>query len=373
MRICFNALCAENRSGTGRYATQLLSALARIDAVNEYIVCVHADSPLRARLAHAANFSVEPVVRGGILQRHLFERRNLADWIRSKGPDVFHGPAFIVPRGCPVPSVATIHDLVFRIFPETTPLTRRGHYRRDIPRSIREAGILLADSHSTAMDVQGYFSVPGDRVRVAHLGVEPVYFEKPSEEVRGRVRERYGLPERFILTVGTLEPRKNVPGLLRAYALFVQGQSDVPALALTGRAGWGVRGLRRAVRKLGLEGRVFFPGFVAEADLSVAYHLAEAFVSASIYEGFGLPVLEAMAAGLPVVAGNNSSIPEIVGDGGWLVDVACPESLAEGMAIALTASPERERRRECAGERARGFTWEETARRTVAVYERVGR
>jgi len=395
MRIGINALSAENRSGTGRYTTQLLLALARVDKANTYVVCTHAASPLRSRLAPYPNFDVQATVSGGTLRRYLFERNGLPRWIAEQNLDLFHGPAFIVPEGCPVPSVVTIHDLIFHLFPKTTPLTRRGHYRKEIPRSIREASLILADSQSTARDLQEHFGVDPALIRAVHLGVEPRFFEDPGERKLREVHARYALPERFLLTIGTLEPRKNLPRLLEAYAQLLQTFPKTPCLVAAGRTGWGTRGLQGLIRAFRLAGRVHLPGFVAEDDLPALYRLADLFVSVSLYEGFGLPVLEAMACGTPVVAAGNSAIPEVVrsagfslsgvvapgnssfpevvGDTALLTNAEDPNRIAQTLREALTNPDAARLRAEQAQRRAQTFTWEETAEKTRAAYEDVGR
>jgi len=203
------------------------------------------------------------------------------------------------------------------------------------------------------------------------------------------------LPERFLLTIGTLEPRKNLPRLLEAYAQLLQTFPKTPCLVAAGRTGWGTRGLQGLIRAFRLAGRVHLPGFVAEDDLPALYRLADLFVSVSLYEGFGLPVLEAMACGTPVVAAGNSAIPEVVrsagfslsgvvaaanssfpevvGDTALLTDAGDPDRIAQTLREALTNPDVARRRAEQAQRRAQTFTWEETAEKTRAAYEDVGR
>lgn len=381
MRIGINALCVGNRSGTGRYTAQLLAALAELPeaAAHEFHVCLPEGSPLEATLADRPNFHLRPVrlegplgrfVRAdGPLRRLWFERLHLVSWIVERRLDLFHGPAFVLPARCPVPAVVTLHDLVFELFPETVPRTRRALYRREIPRSVRQARLVLCDSESTARDAREHLGIPAERLRTVHLGVEERFFQAPDAAVVRAVREALDLPDRFWLTVGTLEPRKNIPGLLEAYARVSAERPDVPPLVIAGRQGWGLRDLRRIIARHGLAERVRLTGFVAEAHLPALYGLSELFIHASLYEGFGLPVLEAMAAGTPVIAGDHSSIPEVVGDTARLVDTRDARAMAEALA-AFAAAPGAAR--ELAGRarrRAAWFSWSAAARRTVRVYE----
>lgn len=369
MRIGINATCAGNRSGTGRYAAELIRALARIDTENRYFVLVQSGSPLIEELADRPQVRVEPLVGRGLGSRLLFERAALGRWIAERQLDVFHGPAFVLPSRCPAPSVVTIHDLVFRLFPETVPLRRRFYYGRAIPRSIRQAEILLVDSHSTAADLGRLFHVPDEKVRVAHLGVAPRFFEAPGAERIAALRRRLGLPDRFILTLGTLEPRKNLVGLLRAYARLAAVRPETPALVVAGRRGWGVGGIEREVARLGIEARVLWVGFVPDSGLPALYAGADLFVLVSLYEGFGLPLLEAMAGGTPVLGGDNSSMPEVVGDAGWLADAASPDAIAQALAGALSDPAALARAGERCRKRAREFTWDATARSALRAYE----
>ena len=372
MRIGFNAQCAENRSGTGRYATELLLALAAIDGENAYEICARRDSPLVRRLASYRNFRVHPLVGDGLAARLLFENSRLSSWIAEQGLDLFHGPAFVLPKTCPVPSVVTIHDLVFRLFPETIPSVKRWYYQRVIPRSIARADLVLADSASTARDLETCLGVAPSRIRTVHLGVGERFFSAPDPGSMEKVRRRYQLPRRFILSLGTLEPRKNLPLLFRAYADLLAEIPKAPELVVFGRRGWGVTGLEREIRRLGLAARVLLRGFAAEEDLPGLYHLATLFVCASRYEGFGLPVLEAMASGAPVVAGDHSSLPEIAGTtGAALVDVREPQALGHRMAELLADPAAAREQAERGRHRAREFAWQTTAEKTLEAYRTV--
>ena len=372
MRIGINATCAENRSGTGRYAAELAAALAEIDSENNYVVLTRRGSPLAERLAPFGHVEVDARVGAGLVARLWFERFGLARWIAEKRLDVFHGPAFVLPPRCPAASVVTIHDLVFDLYPETVPKRRRSYYRRTIPRSIAMADRVIADSESTARDVRERYGLAPERVTPVHLGVEDRFFEEASVARREEVRRRYELPDRFVLAVGTLEPRKNLPGLLEGYAALRKVESSAPPLVLAGRRGWGMRGVEDIATRLGVADAVRWPGFIDDADLPVLYGLADVFAGVSLYEGFGLPLLEAMAAATPVVAADNSSMPEVVGDAGALVDARAPGAIAEALARFVRDPEEAKRRGQACQERARQFTWRRCAEKTLEVYRSAG-
>ncbi|HBF33368.1 TPA: hypothetical protein DDW35_02270 [Candidatus Sumerlaeota bacterium] len=369
LRIGFNALCAENKSGTGRYAAQLILALARLDRQNEYFVCVRSDSPLRELLAPFDNVHIFPVVTQNVFQRILFERFRLPSWIRKNKLSLFHSPAFIAPGICPAPSVVTIHDLVFHLFPNTVPALRRIYYNRAIPFSIRNAALLLADSESSARDLSRVFRVPMEKIRVTHLGVSESFFQPANLARQQALRKLYHLPEKYLLTAGTLEPRKNLPALLKAYTQRVQRDSTTPDLVITGRTGWGTDNLPLLLESLKITERVRLTGFVPDADLPELYRMAMLFLCVSLYEGFGLPILEAMASGTPVVAANNSSIPEVTGDTALLADASRVDDIAAKICEALNTPVPTQHRAQSARLRAETFTWEQTARKTLKAYK----
>jgi len=192
-----------------------------------------------------------------------------------------------------------------------------------------------------------------------------------------RVRNRYGLPERFILYVGTIEPRKNLTTLLEAYAALTSRVSNLQYpisnihLVIAGRKGWLYEGFFRRLRELGLEREVVFPGFVPDEDLPALYSAAELFVFPSLYEGFGLPPLEAMACGTPVITSNSSSLPEVVGEVGIMVEPRDVRALAEAMELVLTDEGKRREMREKGLRQAARFSWKRTAQETLEVYRSV--
>jgi glycosyltransferase involved in cell wall biosynthesis len=259
--------------------------------------------------------------------------------------------------------------------PECSLPSLRAYLLRVVPASVRRADVVLADSESTRSDVTELLGVAPDRVWVIYPGVDGHFRRVHNQDALAAVRRRYHLPERFVLSVGTLQPRKNFERLIEAYA---QVRSSVPPLrgrassnvdlVIAGGTGWMYDGIYRRVEELRLQGQVHFPGYVADEDLPALYSLADLFVFPSLYEGFGLPVLEAMACGTPVVTSNTSSLPEVVGDAGLTVDPHDVEALAEAMRQLLGDVGLRDAMVQRGLLQARQFTWSGAAEQLLRVY-----
>jgi glycosyltransferase involved in cell wall biosynthesis len=350
MRIALDTQSTlSQKTGIGHYTANLLAALPRVAPENEYI-------PL--------DWGRDPAMR---LDRRLrWQQVELPRRARAAQAQLLHVTGFDTPRFKPCPVVLTVHDLIGALFPGQFPLAARFYWAWWLPRSVRWADAIIADSESTRRDLHRLAGISPERVAVIPLGVDPRFRPPNTPEETARVRQKYGLPEKFILYIGTLEPRKGLDTLVAA---FVQLASDVAHdLVIVGKKGWYTEQLFNQVRVFRLEKRVHFTGYVADADLPALYAAASLFAFPSRYEGFGLPPLEAMACGTPVVTSNAASLPEVVADAGLTVPPDDPAALA-GAIWQVISSPERQAEFSQRGlMRAQGFTWEETARQTLAVY-----
>ncbi|HXF96316.1 MAG TPA: glycosyltransferase family 1 protein [Gemmatimonadales bacterium] len=292
---------------------------------------------------------------------------------RRAGASLLHLPAGVGPIQPRMSTVVTIHDLAVLAFPEFFPRWFRHYARVVLPRLARAADAILTGSQAAKADIVHTLGVPEHRVAVVPNGVDPAFAPLPEGSERDQeVLRRFGLPRDFVLTVGSREPRKNLPRLLEALRLLRSraGMDDV-TLVHAGPEGWLADDLPAMVRRLGLTDAVRFLGYVSREDLVVLYGMARLLAYPSLYEGFGLPVVEAMACGCPVLTSNVSALPEVTGDAGWLVDPGSVEEIAEGIA-ALWSDAELRRTLAARGRaRARCFSWERTARETAAVYDRV--
>jgi glycosyltransferase involved in cell wall biosynthesis len=276
--------------------------------------------------------------------------------------DLLHGLAFVSPLVCPCPTVVTVHDLSFALFPELFRGANGAYLRLFTRISCRRATRIIAVSENTRADVMRLYGVPGERVQAVPEGVRPVFHPRSAAEI-AEFRRARSLPNHFVLFVGTLEPRKNLATLIEAFSKI----SNVK-LVLVGGKGWYYDQIFASVERLGLNDRVILAGYVPNSDLPLWYNAADAFVFPSRYEGFGLPVLEAMACGTPTVTSTASSLPEVAGDAALTVAPDDVDALADALHRALTDTALRQELRAKGIARAAKFTWEETARRTVAVY-----
>lgn len=292
--------------------------------------------------------------------------------ITRRGIDLFHASAYALPLLCPARSVVTVHDLSFFRFPHLFNRFNRVYLRTITRLSARRATRLIAVSEATARDIVDLLGVPRAKVAVVHNGVDGRFRPLPVAEVAA-FRARRGLPEQFILHLGTLEPRKNLTTLVRAYARLRRMTARPPALVLAGGRGWLDEEIFRLVGELGLGESVHFPGYVEWEEQPLWYNAAAVFAYPSLYEGFGLPPLEALACGTPVVAARTSSLPEVVGDAGLLVAPTDDHALADALRTILTDAGSRDDLSERGIHQAARFRWTTAARKTLDVYDDAGR
>lgn len=372
MRICIDASPAvHHRAGLGRYTQELVTALMTIDTENEYVAFYNrpseaqVDPPLGCLPHLATNLPNKPWRMSVLLAQfmHLPQDRLFP------GVDLFHATDHLLPRLSQVKSVFTLHDLVFRFYPETHMPLNRWFLTLMMPRFLQAADAVIAVSECTKRDAIRLYGVDESKIRVIYEGVNPCFRLAPSEAISA-VRQNHNLPEHFILSVGTIEPRKNLNTLLAAYRALRHRGAEFK-LVIVGKKGWLYQGFFRRLRELGLEDEVIFPGFVPDDDLPALYSAADLFVFPSLYEGFGLPLLEAMACGTPVVTSDVSSLPEIVGDAAITVDPHKAEELAEAILRILEDPVLRVRLQNKGLARAKIFSWEDTAKKTLEIYEDV--
>jgi glycosyltransferase involved in cell wall biosynthesis len=305
------------------------------------------------------------------LRRILWEQAALPLLARQTQLDLLHGAVNVVPALAACPSVVTVHDLSFMRYPQAFPPVQRAYLQSQVRRSTRAARQVIAVSQATKQDVVELFGVAPERIDVVHNGVDASFCPAPAGQVEA-FRRRQGLPERYILHVGTLEPRKNLVRLVQAFAQVRANDPGQPPakLVLAGGKGWDYGAIFAEVDRLGLAQDVIFPGYVADEELAWWYRAAAVFAYPSLMEGFGLPVLEAMACGAPTVTSNLSSLPEVAGDAALLVDPTSVDALADALLRLMADAGLANDLRARGQAQAARFPWSRTAQQTAAVYRR---
>jgi len=368
MRIGIDARIAHySRGGIRGYVVHLLEALTELDGDADYHILRSRKDHGETALPSAVDFRHVPCWTPS---HHRLERWTLSVEIARLRLDLLHSPDFIPPAFGYGHSVITVHDLNFLYYPHFLTAESRRYYNEQIEWAVEQADHILADSHATKTDLVSLLDVAPDKTTVVHLAADPS-FRPLSEAAARQVATQYGLDPGYPLFVGTLEPRKNVPGLLLAYRMLLdQGATSEP-LVLIGGKGWLYEEIFGRAEALDLSDHVRFLHDVPDADLPGLYSAAGVLALPSFYEGFGLPALEAMSCGTPVVVANRASLPEVVGEAGLLVDPEDPEEIAGALKRVLTEQSERDRLREAGLEQAGTFSWERVARETFAVYKEV--
>lgn len=290
--------------------------------------------------------------------------------LRRAGVDLLHALAFVAPLAAPCPFVVTVYDLSFLRYPEAFRPFNRWYLSRFTASSVKRARAVITISESTRQDVIDFLGVPPEQVYTIYCGVDESFQPLPEPEIAA-FRAAHGLPETFLMYLGTLEPRKNVDGLIRAYASWRQRAPNAPPLVVAGGKGWYYGKIFELVESLNLAESVRFPGYIPQEMLPLWYNAASLFIYPSHFEGFGLPVLEAMACGTPVITSTVSSLPEVAGHAARLVDPQDRQALSQAMAQVMSQPDLRAQMREQGLAQAAKFSWSKTAQQTVAIYGKV--
>lgn len=378
MRVAFNATpLLSPLTGIGQYIVELSAALTAtgdVDPYSFYWCRWRHESPRPPADLNGVPLSLVQQVkpwlpfRGGL--RIAAKQLGFSGGLRRHAIDLYHEQNY-VPLGYDVPVVITIHDLSWFHYPETHPADRVRWLARGLPKALERAGAIMVDSNFVRSEVIETFGVAPERVHTAHLGVSSVYRQRTKEETAGALQS-IGLSHgRYILTVGTIEPRKNVLHVLEAFAQIPAAIRERFPLVVAGARGWRASDIVSRLRRLADRGQIRFLGHVGEATLPCLYAGAASFVFPSLYEGFGLPPLEAMASGVPVIASNRASVPEVMGDAGQSLEPDSPEDTAAKITALLDDPSERAAMAQRGIERAAGFTWEACAAVTRKVYATV--
>lgn len=357
--------------GNESYITSLIEALAEVDEVNRYTLYVTKREAVERFHRRWPNFQTRLTLPHTPLIRIPL---TLTTELRRRPVDLLH-VQYTAPPLAPTAIVATIHDISFEHLPETFKRRSRAQLRLTIRRTARTAAQIITDSEYSLRDLAETYRVGPERLNVIPLAANKIFKPVTDEQELEHVRARYQIKGDYILAVGSIQPRKNLARLITAYKNLraARSQAKLPPLVIVGKRAWLYHETLRAVAEHGLHDLVLFTGYVPQTDLPALYSGALLFVYPSYFEGFGLPPLEAMQCGAPVITGNRTSLPEVVGDAGLLVDPLDLEAIAHAIARLVDNEELRRELRVKGLKRARAFNWHETARRTLAVYERAAR
>jgi len=340
-------------TGFGFYVSNLVRELQKVGTEDEFILL----KPHRHE-----DFSTP--------QRFIWDQVSLPVAAYRAHAQLFHQPCFSAPfaffKG---PIVVTIHDIISILFPENIPFASRLFYSKWMPFSYRRATKIITISESTKADIMRVLKIPEKMITVIPLAVDSRFEKVPSSNEVKRVRQKYSLPQDYILHLGTLEPRKNLGFLIDVFSEARKTQENQNlSLVITGKKGWYFEGLFEKVRKLHLSKKVIFTGYVDDEDKPALYRGARLFAFPSLYEGFGLPPLEAMAAGVPVISSHTSSMPEVIGRAGILLSPHDKQGWITAIGRVNRESDLRRQMRENNRQQVKNFSWEKTARATLRVY-----
>lgn len=378
VRVAINAQLVSfgasyRNAGISRYTYQLLDGLGRVESDVEFTAFINGaerKDAASSEVGRAGRIQLvaERANTTGPLRRIAWEQFTLTGQLRRLGADVFHAPANVLPRSVPCASVLTALDLAFLRYPQFFRRGRRIYQSVLTRRSARQSTRIVAISENTKRDLVDLFAVAPEKITVIYPSIAPD-FQPIDPTTIARFRAEKELPERYLLYLGTLEPRKNVAALVTAYArLRARMGADTPPLILAGAKGWYYEPLFACVRELGIERDVTFVGYVSREEQPLWYAGAAVFVYPSLYEGFGMPIVEALGCGTPTITSTTSSMPEAAGSLARLVEPDNAEELATAMYDTLYDDALRARTQVEGPQWAREFSLERMARQYIDVY-----
>ncbi len=371
MTIYFDISAAvHRRAGLGRYADSLAHALLPLLG-SELAFFYNREAGIEplVGLEHVPSRTVSLGYKPWRMLVWLGQLAHVGFNRLTPGATLFHATEHLLLPLRRVPTVLTVHDLIFRRYPAHHKRLNRWYLNTTMPLFCRRADAIIAVSEQSKRDVIEAYGIPADKITVVYEAADPRFRPQPPDAVAA-VRARYGLPERYVLFVSTIEPRKNLSRLLAAFErVHAAGLAD--ALVIVGKRGWLFDAFFADLERSPVRHAVLFPGFVPDADLPAVYAGAQVMAFPSEFEGFGLPVLEAMACGAPVVCSNTSSLPEVAGDAALLVDPLDVSALADALARVLQDAALREQMRARGLAQAARFSWARAAAETLAVYRRL--
>ncbi len=360
------------KTGVGYYTLNLLRNLLALDQENQYVIFLNSytRSLPDASILKQPNVTIKQFHVPGPLLINLWRYLHAPPIELFLGKlDLFHSASTYVPPQLAGLRVATVYDLYFLMHPEDCDVLGGKYHLHTLPRRLKRLDRIIAVSNHTKNDLIKLLNIPAEKITVIYGGIDTTTFRLILDKnLLESIREEYCLPNNYILSVSTLEPRKNFEGLLFAYKRLKEILHNPPKLVIVGRQGWKAEHISQTVKQLRLKRDVIFAGYVTEEHLPMIYNSALLFICPSLYEGFGLPVLEAMACGVPVIVSNTSSLREIAKEAGITVDPHNYYEMAEKMKELIMTHRLRDQLRDKGLEHVRMFSWKLCARKTLALY-----
>ena len=380
MNIAFDAspLTGDLISGVGWCEAYLTEAVARLHPEQnyrfEYFTLRSPEEKVRRMQPFVReNTPLHPATCSPLLYRMLTNFVPVPyRAFQGKWADITHFFNYIVPPGVHGKTVVTVHDMVLRAYPETMRTRTKILLETGLKRSMQRADRIVTDSEFSRSEIIKYYPEFAEKIRVVPCGVDPKRFSPASEEEIARVKQAHDLPDRYFLYLGTLEPRKNLVRLIEAYGILRERLPDAPELVLAGGKGWQYEAIFAAAEQPEVKGHVHFPSYIPAGDMAALYSGAVGFVFPSLYEGFGMPPLEAMACGCPVLTAKAASLPEAVGNAALLCDPMSVRSIASGLQYLAEQDAARQKLAELGFARAAEMSWDSAAEKLYAVYRELG-
>lgn len=377
MKIAFEgqALISNSKTGVGWYSYNLIKNILSIDLVNSYEINVfdflntkNSTAQISSLMRENKHLELKKCLffHYGVLARYQGIYNIIPyNYFLNSYADIYHFFGFIIPKKIKGKVINTVHDMTYIRYPETMSKTNYNIHHKNLKRSCRDADVILTVSQNSRNEIAEFMNVPLDKIEIAYPAVDKAIFH-PNKNYN-LIKEKYHIHNDYILYFGTLEPRKNITSIIKAFKIISEKNKDIN-LVLAGKKGWMYDEIFQLVKGLHLEDRVIFTGYVPEEDAPVLYSCAVIFVFPSLYEGFGIPPLEAMACGTPVIVSNVASLPEVVGDAGILVNPYDIENIAHEMDTLINDSELRKQCSEKGLEQAKKFSWEDSAKKVIGIY-----
>jgi len=381
MKIGINAhYLQKNGSGITSYLFNLINNLLLIDQKNEYLLIFNNQENnlfidniypnLKQKVSSPLNYRLKEKSLKSQLIKVAWEKLFLVYEIKREKVEIFHDPAFSAPLLGSIPVIVTVHDLAFLRYPHAFTWKTLCYFKAFLKQTLRRADIIISVSESVKKDLLDLYEISANKIVVIHEGTDEYFKKLYNKEDINRIKKKYKISGDYLLSVSAINPRKNIIRILHAYKILLDKKIDIK-LVLVGKKAWLYQNIEKELVKLHLSNKVIFTGHISKEELRILYNGASVFLYPSLYEGFGLPLLEAMACGTPVITSNISSMPEVVGPAGVLVNPLKCEEIAEGI-IKLITDKGLRYKKICLGfERVKKFSWKETAKKTLSVYEKL--